>query len=152
MRTPILPLLLIACCVAGCDTLKKSGNQPPPSPPPPETNAAPVVEPEIVGTVPDEKKGLSDADIEELKHRLDLLKKGMTREQVLQILNLSSFDVRITSQASGYGIVYALEHGHRLMLSLEAGPDAWLFKWAEFDGALWPKIPVIKMQRTPSSQ
>src|SRR6185437_16728900 len=73
MRTPILPLLLVACVLAGCQTLKKKQKQPPP-PPPPQTNTEPVVEPEIVGTVPDAKKGLSDADVEELKHRLDQLK------------------------------------------------------------------------------
>lgn len=149
MRTPILPLLLVACVLAGCETLKKK--QKPPPPPPPQTNAVPVVEPEIVGTVPDANKGLSDADVDEMKHRLDLLKKGMTREEVLQILNLSSFDVRITSQVSSTGIVYFLEHGHKLLLSLEPAPDALLFKWAEFDGVIWPRLPAVKMQR-PSTQ
>src|SRR5579872_3019393 len=106
MRTPIFLLLSIACCLAGCATKHQRGSRavPPPAPPPPVTNAAPTVEPEIIGTLPDPNKGLSDKDVDELKRRLGTLKKGMARDQVLQILNLSSFDVKVTSQVGQFGI------------------------------------------------
>jgi hypothetical protein len=150
MRTPILLLLSIACCLAGCATKHQRGSRavPPPAPPPPPvTNAAPTVEPEIVGTLPDPNKGLSDKDVDELQRRLGMLKKGMTRDQVLQILNLSSFDVKVTSQVGQFGIIYFLEHGHKLLLSLANGADAQVLRWAEFDGSIWPKSPNRPAER-----
>ena len=154
MRTPLLLLVSIACCFAGCATKQQHGPRsvPPPKPPPAETNAAPVVEPEIVGTLPDPNKGMSDADMDQLKHRLDLVKKGMTRDQVLEILDLSSFNVKVTSQAGQFGIVYFLEHSHKLLLSLASGTDAQVLRWVEFDGDIWPKSPNPPVEHKPASQ
>jgi len=149
MRTSVSLLLSIVCCLAGCATLQRKN--PPPAPPPPPTTAEPNVEPEIVGEPPDASKTLSPADIAELKGRLGLLKKGMTREQALEILNLSSFSVRVTSHAGTFGIVYFLEHGHKLLLSLEEGTDALILRWAEFDGDLWPKSTELPIQRPPAA-
>lgn len=144
MRTPFLSLVLIACCIAGCAIKQRKA---PPVAPPPPTAVEPVIEPEIVGTLPDPSKTLSPADIDQLKQRLALLQKGMTREKALEILNLSSFNVRVTSQAGSYGIVYFLEHNHKLLLSLETGTDAVTLRWVEFDGSIWPKSTERPIER-----
>jgi hypothetical protein len=149
MRKPYLLLLLIACCIAGCAT--KQHKAPPVAPTPPPTTAAPIVEPEIVGTLPDPSKTLSPADIAQLKQRLGLLQKGMTRDKALEILDLASFNVRVTSHAGTFGIVYFLEHNHKLLLSLDTGTDAITLRWAEFDGALWPRSSEHPVQRQPAA-
>ncbi|HZQ46754.1 MAG TPA: hypothetical protein VFC07_07085 [Verrucomicrobiae bacterium] len=146
MRTPILLLLSVACCIAGCAL--KPQHAAPPAPPPPVVTAPPEVEPEIIGELPDPNKTLSPADVTELKHRLALLKKGMTREQALEILNLSSFNVRVTSHAGAFGTIYFLEHGHKLLLSLETGTDAVILRWVEFEGDIWPKSTELPVQRS----
>ncbi len=110
-----------------------------------------MVEPEIVGGLPDPSKALSREDITQLRHRLDLLRKGMTRDQALEILDLSSFNVRVTSHVGSYGTIYFLEHGHKLLLSLEEGTDAITLRWAELDGEIWPKSPNPPIERPPAA-
>lgn len=145
MRTPFLSLLLIACCIAGCTI--KPRKAPPAAPAPPPIAAEPVVEPEIVGTLPDPSKTLSPEDIAQLRQRLGLLQKGMTRDKALEILDLSSFNVRVTSHAGTFGIIYFLEHNHKLLLALETGTDAVTLRWAEFDGLIWPRSTEIQSRR-----
>ena len=148
MRTSLLSSILIACCITGCAL--KPHTAPITAPPPaPITAAPPAVEPEIVGDLPDPSKSLSPADVTELRHRLDLLQKGMTRDKALEILNLSSFNVRVTSQVSSFGKIYFLEHGHKLLLALDAGTDAITLRWAEFDGEIWPKSPESPSNAQP---
>jgi hypothetical protein len=111
-------MILLACCLAGCVT-----KEPKPSHP------APVVgEPK-----------LSPEQIVTLKGRLDKLRVGMGRDQVMEILDLSSLNVRSWADSSSSGVTYNFGNGHSLTVALDKGDYTSTLRWAKFDGELWPK-------------
>ena len=89
--------------------------------------------------VPDPNSRLSLEQIAQLKGRLELLRVGMSRAKVMEILNLSSFNVRYFAHAHITGITYRLERGHTLTLAMAAGDYDVTLRWARFDGEVWPK-------------
>jgi len=115
----------MASCLTGCYTR----NTPPP----------PLTPTDAANGVPDQAARLTSEQIAQLRSRLDQLKIGMSRARVLQILDLSSFNVPLFEYADTTGIRYRIEHGHRLELGLEAGDYDSTFRWAKFDGEGWPQ-------------
>ncbi len=110
---------------------------------------APTVE--VADGVPDPNSRLTPAQIAQLKSRLELLRVGMTRTKVLEILNLSSFNVRYYAHAHPTGLTYRLEHGHTLTLAMAAGDYEVTLRWARFDGEVWPKNGVDSRALKPHS-
>jgi len=125
MRTTIL--LLLACGLAGC-----ADHTPPPK-------LVIVPDAPVVDEVPPEDRPMSPAQITELKNRLAQLKVGMSRANVHDILDISSFKLHTFEIANKTGIVYRIKEGHVLELGMTAGDYDSIFKWAKFDGELWPK-------------
>jgi hypothetical protein len=109
-------LLLMACCLAGCVT-----KQPKPAPPA-------ATEPQLTAD-----------DIAQLKSRLDLLRVGMGRDQVMDILKLSTFNARSYADTTSTGTTYNFGNNHSLTLAMDAGNYASTLRWARFDGEMWPK-------------
>ena len=122
MRIPIL--ILMACCLAGC-----AANQSPP----------PLSATDAANGVPDPAARLTPAQIAQLRSRLDQLRVGMSRAKVLEILNLSSFNVPSIAYANQSGIRYKIEHDHNLELGMKAGDYDYTLRWAKFDGEVWPQ-------------
>ena len=118
-------LILLSACLVGCAT-----KHPAPSKPDPAAAAM---------GLPDPANKLTPQQITQLKSRLDQLRVGMSRARVMEILDLSSFNVRSYADTSSTGITYNIEHGHILTLALDSGDYDSTLRWARFDSEMWPK-------------
>ena len=65
----------------------------------------------------------------------------MPRGKVMEILDLSSFNVHYFADASSSGVTYHIENGHVLTVALDPSDYDSLLRYAKFDGELWPKGP-----------
>jgi hypothetical protein len=134
-----MTLLLVAGCLVGC----QSSNSKPkagstvtvkPKPAAVETNA-----PITADGLPAEHSWLSHAQIVELKKRLDRLTVGMPRTQVLQILDIPSFNVRYFEHVNSTGLTIQIRNEHTLSLGFKEADYDPVFRWAKFDQEVWPQ-------------
>ncbi len=91
------------------------------------------------GNLPGMSSELTAEQTGQLKQKLESLTVGMSRDKVIEILDLPSFSVHYFADANPTGITYRFGHGHVLTLGIKAGLDASTLSWAKFDGEVWPK-------------
>jgi hypothetical protein len=82
---------------------------------------------------------MSVDQVSQLKGRLSQLVVGMSREKVLEIINLNSFNLHPFESANSTGLTYHIADGHTLEIGLERGDYDSTLRWARFDGEVWPK-------------
>jgi hypothetical protein len=111
--------------VAGCATQ-------PAKPPPADVIALPN-DPTL-----NQRMSLNANDVAILRSRLDRLRVGMTRDEVMDILNLESFHVHSFAYTNPTGITYRFQPNHTLVLATVPADYDSRFRWAEFDGDIWP--------------
>ena len=101
--------------------------------------------------LPDPNTKLTGDQTEELKNRLDKLEVGMPRAKVLEIIDLSSFNVHYYSDASSSGMTFRFEGGHVLIIGFDAGDYDSTLRFVKLDGESWPKGPgtIRKPKQTP---
>jgi hypothetical protein len=124
MRVAILALSVVLFA-AGCATQ-------PAKPPPSDVSALPN-DPML-----NQRLSLDANDVAQLRSRLDRLRVGMTRDEVMGILNLSSFHVHSFAYTNPTGITYRFRPNHTLVLATVPADYDSRFRWAEFDGEIWP--------------
>jgi hypothetical protein len=133
MMKRILIALLAAGCLVGCSTQR--------APVPMDVTAIPVA--------PAPDHSFTPEKVIELKNRLDDLRVGMAMDKVMQILDLPSLGSRSYANATSTGISY--HFGNKYTLTLVTAPadyDA-VLRWAEFDGAIWPKPHTPREPKQP---
>jgi TolA-binding protein len=122
----------IVCIVVGL--LAGCSASPEPSSPPGKTQAtAPNRSDGLVNRLSSGDVGNSQQDvvtfssqqIDEVKHKFNLLRDNMTVQEALSVLGLSPYSGRLSELSASSGMtgnnVYTLDKGHRLMLSYELG-------------------------------